>query len=137
MLRKAVPNFIIISALSIALAFLFYPMLSASSTPAGNQTANSRSLVNISPGSSSPSNAKFFEPIVLNVPLGTIVTWKNLDSTLHTVTSGIAETGNSGTIFDSSYMAAGKTFQYTFSKAGTFDYYCELHPFMKGQVVVN
>lgn len=137
MLRKAIPNSMIISALSLAFAFVFYPILSASSTPVGNQTANSGSQVNISPGSSSPSNAKFFEPIVLNVPIGSTVTWKNSDSTLHTVTSGSAESGVSGTEFDSSYLTTGKTFEHTFTKAGTFDYYCTLHPFMKGQVLVN
>jgi plastocyanin len=104
---------------------------------AGNMTAGSGNEIIISPGSSAPSNAKFYEPPTLTVPVGTTVTWKNSDSTLHTVTSGSAETGVSGTEFDSSYMAGGKTFQHTFSSAGTFDYYCTLHPFMKGQVVVN
>jgi nitrite reductase (NO-forming) len=103
---------------------------------AGNMTATGNEI-DISPGSSAPSNAKFFEPSTLTVPAGSTVTWKNTDSTLHTVTSGSAETGVSGTEFDSSYLAGGKTFQHTFSSAGTFDYYCTLHPFMKGQVVVN
>ena len=119
------------------LAFLAYPMLNANSIPAGNQTATSGYEVSISPGSSSPSNAKFFDPVLLNVPVGATVTWKNLDSTLHTVTSGSTESGKSGTIFDSSYLTGGKIFQHTFSIAGTFDYYCTLHPYMKGQVVVN
>jgi plastocyanin len=103
----------------------------------GNSTAASGNEIDISPGSSAPSNAKFYEPPTLTVPAGTTVTWKNTDSTLHTVTSGSAETGVSGTEFDSSYLAGGKTFQHTFSSPGTFDYYCTLHPFMKGQVVVN
>ncbi|MDW0139517.1 MAG: plastocyanin/azurin family copper-binding protein, partial [Nitrososphaeraceae archaeon] len=106
---------------------------------AGNSTTASASgsEIDIAPGSSAPSNAKFYEPTTLTVPAGTTVTWKNSDSTLHTVTSGSAESGVTGTEFDSSYMAGGKTFQHTFSSAGTFDYYCTLHPFMKGQVVVN
>jgi nitrite reductase (NO-forming) len=103
---------------------------------AGNSTATGNEI-DIAPGSSAPSNTKFYEPATLTVRAGTTVTWKNLDSTLHTVTSGSAETGVSGTEFDSSYLAGGKTFQHTFSSAGTFDYYCTLHPFMKGQVVVN
>lgn len=137
MIRKTEPNFTNISILSILLAFLAYPVLSAKSIPPANQTANSGNEVIISPGSSSPSNAKFFDPLILNVPLGTTVIWKNLDSTLHTVTSASAEGGKSGTIFDSSYLTGGKKFQHTFSSAGTFDYYCTLHPYMKGQVVVN
>lgn len=137
MIRKTESNFIIVSVLSIVLAFLASPMLTANSIPVGNQTATSGNEVVISPGSSSPTNAKFFDPLILNVPVGATVTWKNLDSTLHTVTSGSAESGKSGTIFDSSYLTGGKTFQHTFSSAGTFDYFCTLHPYMKGQVIVN
>ena len=137
MIRQTGPNFLIISVLLIAFAFLAYPVLSGYSSPAGNQTATSGNEVVITPGSSSPTNAKFFEPLTLNVPVGTTVTWKNSDSTLHTVTSGSTESGTSGTIFDSSYVAAGKTFQHTFSGAGTFDYYCTLHPFMKGKIIVE
>ena len=137
MIRRTEPNILIISVLSFVLAFLAYPMLNVNSSPTGNQTVTSANEVIISPGSSSPTKSKFFDPQSLNVPVGTSVTWRNLDSTLHTVTSGSAESGKSGTIFDSSYLTGGKTFQHTFSSAGTFDYYCTLHPFMKGQVVVN
>jgi len=104
----------------------------------GNGTgASSGNSVTISPGSSVPSNGKFFVPETLTVSKGTTVTWTNEDTTLHTVTSGSPEAGNSGTEFDSSYLAAGKTFQHPFNTAGTFDYYCTLHPFMKGKVVVS
>jgi nitrite reductase (NO-forming) len=107
-------------------------------TMAGNSTATaSGNVIDIAQGSSAPSASKFYEPPALTVPAGSTVTWKNSDSTLHTVTSGSAESGVSGTEFDSSYMAGGKTFQHTFNSAGTFDYYCTLHPFMKGQVIVN
>ncbi len=111
--------------------------MSGNATTGGNQTASPGSTVIISPGSSTPSNAKFFDPPTLKVAKGTTVTWKNADSTLHTVTSGTAEGNESGTSFDSSYLAGGKTFQWTFSTPGTFDYYCTLHPYMKGQIVVS
>jgi plastocyanin len=111
-------------------------------TMSGNMTGNTTGSsggdsVTISPGSSSPSNGKFFVPDTLTVSKGTTVSWTNGDSTLHTVTSGSPEAGNSGTEFDSSYLAAGKTFQHPFNTAGTFDYYCTLHPYMKGKVVVS
>ena len=114
----------------------------ATTTMSANMTGNSTgssggNSVTISPGSSSPSNGKSFVPDTLTVSKGTTVTWTNGDSTLHTVTSGSAESGNSGTEFDSSYLAAGKTFQHQFSISGTFDYYCTLHPYMKGKVVVT
>jgi plastocyanin len=100
-------------------------------------SASGGASVSIVPGSSSPSNGKFFDPDPVNVSTGTTVTWTNDDSTLHTVTSGSPEGGTSGTEFDSSYLAAGKTFQHPFNTAGTFDYYCTLHPFMMGKVVVS
>ena len=88
-------------------------------TLTGNTTgASGGNSVTIAAGSSVPSNGKFFEPPTLTVSKGTTVTWTNADSTLHTVTSG-------------------KTFQHPFNTAGTFDYYCTLHPWMKGKVVVS
>ncbi len=119
-------------------------MTGNATTMSGNMTGNTTGTsggdsVTISPGSSSPSNGKFFVPDTLTVSKGTTVTWTNKDSTLHTVVSGSPEAGNSGTgtEFDSSYLAAGKTFQHQFNIAGTFDYYCTLHPYMKGKVVVT
>ena len=144
----------IIGSVLIAAGVAFSPLLSGqfhlayaqnnATTMSANMTGNTTSAsggdsVTISPGSSVPSNGKFFVPDILIVSKGTTVTWTNGDSTLHTVTSGSAESGNSGTgtEFDSSYLAAGKTFQHQFSISGTFDYYCTLHPYMKGKVVVT
>lgn len=111
----------------------------ATSTTGGNATSGSGgNSVTIAPGASTPSNGKFFDPATLNVPTGTSVTWTNGDTTLHTVTSGSPEGGAaSGAEFDSSYIGAGKTFEHTFASAGTFDYYCTLHPFMTGKVIVS
>ena len=85
-------------------------------------------------GSSDPNNGEFYVPKALSVSKGSTVIWSNEDSTIHTVTS---ERGDAGTEFDSSYLAAGGTFEYAFAKAGTFDYYCTLHPYMKGQIIVR
>jgi plastocyanin len=102
--------------------------------------------VSIVPGSSSPSNGKFFVPSILNISAGTTVTWTNGDLTsyksfeveqLHTVTSGSLESGNIGIGFDSGFLPAGKTFQLTFNSTGTFDYFCTIHPFMTGKVIVS
>ena len=117
-------------------------MTGNATTMSGNMTGNTTGAsggasVTIASGSSVPSNGKFFVPETVTVSTGTTITWTNGDSTLHTVTSGSAESGNSGTEFDSSYLAAGKTFQHQFGTAGTFDYYCTLHPWMKGKVVVS
>jgi plastocyanin len=107
--------------------------LSIDSIPVFSQASTTISIV---PGSSAPTNKIFYDPSPANVAVGTTVTWTNNDATLHTATSGTPDSGPSGE-FDSSYLAKGKTFQHTFDKAGTFDYYCTLHPFMIGQVVVK
>ena len=99
--------------------------------------AQSVASVSIVKGSSSPSIAKPYDPSPVTIKPGTSVTWTNNDSTLHTVSSGLPEQGAVGTLFDSSLTAPGKTFTHAFDKAGSFDYSCTLHPFMRGQVVVK
>lgn len=66
----------------------------------------------------------------LQVTVGTTVEWTNNDPMPHTVTA----TDKS---FDSGLINPGKTFRYTFTKAGTFNFFCQPHPFMKGTVVVR
>jgi len=99
--------------------------------------AQSVASVSIVKGSSSPSIAKPYDPSPVTIKPGTSVTWTNNDSTLHTVSSGLPKQGAVGTLFDSSLIAPGKTFTHAFDKAGSFDYSCTLHPFMRGQVVVK
>ena len=66
----------------------------------------------------------------IEITVGTTVQWTNNDPMPHTVTA----TDRS---FDSGIIAAGKSWQYTFTKAGTYNFYCMPHPFMKGVVVVK
>lgn len=89
------------------------------------------------PDGASSQDAKHFEPETITVAKGTTVTWSNEDSTLHTVTSGTPDGGNSGIQFDSSYLASDKTFKHTFNKQDTFKYYCTLHPFEVSKIVVS
>ncbi len=113
------------------------PFLHTGTSPIQNVPQPRGHSVEIVLGSSNPDNGEFFVPESITVTKGTTVTWSNNDATLHTVTSGTTEAGNAGTDFDSVYMASGKTFEHTFSNAGTFNYYCTLHPFMKGQIIVK
>ena len=62
--------------------------------------------------------------------------WDNVDDVAHTVTSGSPDEGASG-IFDSSIIAGGETFAFKFENKGTFDYFCALHPWMVGTVIVG
>jgi len=71
-----------------------------------------------------------FSAPTLTVKAGTTVTWTNRDDDAHTVTS-VANT------FRSPGLDTGETFSYTFTRAGTFEYFCSLHPLMTGKVVVT
>ena len=73
-----------------------------------------------------------FDPAVITVKVGTTVTWTNADQDPHTVTSD----GKSGPL-NSKPLNQGDTFQYTFTKAGTFSYLCTIHPFMTATVTVT
>ncbi len=73
---------------------------------------------------------------VVEIGVGGTVTWTNDDTAAHTVTSGTAADGPDGT-FDSSIVMAGKTFEHTFDEAGEYDYFCIVHPWMTGKVIVE
>jgi plastocyanin len=94
--------------------------------------------VSIPQGASSPgcdATDECFIPSSITVSVGTTVTWTNDDSAAHTVTSGQDATFDG--IFDSSLFMAGRTFSYTFEDAGTYPYFCFVHPWMKGTVTVE
>ena len=78
-----------------------------------------------------------FLPYEVAVDVGGVVTWSNDDTAAHTVTSGSAEKGGLSGEFDSSLFMAGTTFSHTFESAGEFPYYCMVHPWMTGKVVVG
>lgn len=78
----------------------------------------------------------YYDPDSLTVQAGTTVMWSNDDDAIHTVTSGVPSEGPSE-VFDSGVVAAGETFEYTFDETGTFDYYCIVHPWMTGNVIVE
>ncbi len=93
--------------------------------------------VSIVLGASNPSSGLYYQPDSLTVSAGTTVIWTNNDNTIHTVTQGNPEDFESDSLFDSGILATGKTFSFKFSDKGVYDYYCTLHPFMKGSITVN
>ncbi len=74
---------------------------------------------------------KTFEPASITVNAGTTVTWKNDDSSFHLVAS------KTEGIFASDLISQKKTFEHTFAEPGSYDYYCSLHPWMTGTVMVK
>jgi plastocyanin len=73
-----------------------------------------------------------FNPATKTVKVGTKVTWKNRDGTMHTVDSNGTGPLASGPV------QSGQSWSYTFATAGTFEYHCEPHkPGMGGKIIVT
>ncbi|WP_420545806.1 cupredoxin domain-containing protein [Nitrosopumilus sp.] len=75
-------------------------------------------------------------PADITINVGDTVAWVNVDTAAHTVTSGSPADGPSG-VFDSSLVMADAVYAFTFEEAGTYDYFCMVHPWMVGSVTVN
>jgi plastocyanin len=73
-----------------------------------------------------------FVPSTLAVPIGTTVTWINDDGEPHTVTSS-----DDPRRFKSTALDTGDRFSFTFGEAGTYAYFCSVHPHMTGKIVVR
>ena len=71
-----------------------------------------------------------FSPMAITVPVGTKVTWKNLDGEPHTVTSADG-------LFRSPALDENDTYSFTFTKAGAYKYICSIHPRMMATVTVK
>lgn len=71
-----------------------------------------------------------FDPNPVTIPIGTTLTWTNNDGEIHTAT-------NPDSVFDSQTLQVGMSYSYTFAAAGTYEYACIFHPYMKGAVIVT
>ena len=76
-----------------------------------------------------------YTPSKIVIKQGNSVTWVNEDVAFHSVTSGYYDEPSE--IFDSGYLDPEESFTFVFENIGTYDYFCTLHPWMKGQVIVE
>ena len=94
--------------------------------------------VEMAPGSSVPGceeTMSCYLPAHVIIGVGGTVTWDDVDTAAHTASSGTPADGPSG-MFDSSLIMAGASFSHTFEEAGSYDYWCIVHPWMTGIVEV-
>jgi plastocyanin len=80
-------------------------------------------------------NDRCYIPSLIVIEKGKQVTWVNEDSAFHSITSGYY--GAPTDLFDSGHLDPFESYTLTFDKTGTYDYFCTLHPWMKGQVIVE
>jgi len=83
-----------------------------------------------------------FNPYIVNILVGDTVTWTNNDDAIHVVVSGAPNSESfkdfeDGEIFDSGFLRSNETFSHTFIEEGIFGYFCTLHPWMNGFVMVG
>ncbi|MEX2192533.1 MAG: plastocyanin/azurin family copper-binding protein [Nitrosarchaeum sp.] len=76
-----------------------------------------------------------YTPSKIVIKQGSSVTWVNEDVAFHSVTSGYYD--DPSELFDSNYLDPEESFTFIFENIGTYDYFCTLHPWMKGQVIVE
>ncbi|MBI5378034.1 MAG: hypothetical protein HZA82_05365, partial [Thaumarchaeota archaeon] len=126
------------------------------STLFGHAFAESNYDVIIPKGAGNPSydpqfkkdllTEEWYTPTKITILVNDTITWTNQDTDRHTVTSGQSSgraggvTGTPGIffgIFDSDLFGQGEVWSYKFIRPGTFPYFCTIHPWMYGVVVVN
>jgi plastocyanin len=69
-----------------------------------------------------------FNPSILTVKTGSTVTWTNHDSVNHQIKSDT---------FGSNPLSTNQTYSFTFTTAGTYNYFCAIHPSMTGTIIVQ
>ena len=107
--------------------------------PVAEVSQVSAEIVSIPEGSGAPGCEETDEcyiPSTLNISAGTTVVWENNDAAAHLATSGTPDGGPDG-IFDSGMIMGGATYEYEFAETGEFVYYCLVHPWMIGTVIVE
>ena len=118
--RSAAARFAISRAVIIAM--LIGPIVGAMLAAASVAAQDAKNVITI--------DNFTFTPPELTVAVGTTVKWVNHDDIPHTV-------ANKDKAFRSQALDTDDSFSYTFASAGTFDYFCALHPHMVGKVIVK
>jgi plastocyanin len=100
-------------------------------------TGGTRAILAESPGDKPASLAAIkidnfsFGPATITIPAGSTVTWTNNDDVPHVVSS------DDNKMFKSKALDTDDRFSFTFTKPGTYNYYCAIHPKMTAQIVVQ
>ena len=135
---KTYENQLVLESAGVQLDHFGQCVISESISESEPESLPMSTTVSIPAGSAIPGCEETDEcyiPFEINVAVGATISWSNDDTAAHTVTSGIPTEGPDG-IFDSSLFMSAGIFEFTFNDAGTFDYFCLVHPWMLGTVNV-
>src|SRR5829696_1210878 len=126
----------------VLIALLAMPAVAVAQYPSGGGGGSSGGGIQIggggSPGGASRQSGMgevsivdfAFQPMAIFVGAGQTVEWTNTGNADHTVDSDTE-------IFESDIIDPGETYRYTFDDPGIFPYHCDIHPHMRGMVVVT
>jgi len=113
------------------LAFVMFVALASLPNTRGKEAETKASI----PGAATKSDVVIdnfsFSPKTVTVPVGATVMWTNHDNVSHVVTSADSQ------FKKSPILKTGQRFSNTFSDAGTYAYFCSIHPAMTGKIIVN
>jgi plastocyanin len=112
---------------------------SSSSQPVDESKYTNKVTINILEGAQTQGNPSY-GPDPANAPSNALITWVNQDTVPHTATSGAdANDPQSGKLFDSSIIVPNGKYSVPAEKLGKGEhpFYCSVHPFMHGKVVVS
>lgn len=109
------------------------------------ESANAASYdINMPTGSASPDAPFFWQNEKsgqatgdIEIVVGDTIIWKNGDQAKHTITSGTVEGGPDGKFGSTDFLVPGQFYSFTFTEKGRFPYYCLIHPWMTGVVMVT
>ena len=124
-----------LSSLVVLLAIVSMVAIAPNAFAMHHEATVTNALGSSTPGCEDTADGCFI-PSPVTIPIGGTVTWDNSDNAAHTATAGSAADGPSG-VWDSSLIMAGGSFSFTFDEAGSYDYFCMVHPWMAGLVIVE
>jgi plastocyanin len=113
------------------LAIVLFVALAVLSTIRGKEAETTKAALAKSSKSEVVIANFSFSPQTFTLPAGATVTWTNRDNEPHTVTSA------DNRFSKSPVLKPGQSFSNTFSAAGTYSYFCSIHPRMTGKIVVK
>jgi len=128
-------NMVLLSSLVVLFAIASMVAIAPGAFAMHHEATVTNALGSSTPGCEETADGCFI-PSTATVEVGAIVTWENSDTAAHTASGGTPADGLTGP-WDSSLIMAGGSYSYTADTAGTFDYFCMVHPWMEGSVIVE
>jgi plastocyanin len=113
------------------LAIVLFVTLAVLSTIRGKESETTKAALAKSTKSEVVIDNFSFSPQTFTLPAGATVTWTNRDNERHTVTSA------DNRFSKSPVLKPGQSFSNTFTTAGTYSYFCSIHPRMTGKIIVK